>query len=87
MLVPSLSFSQASVAIGLPMAPGDYTIGIAQAGQPSTIVARFGLTAARGARTFVVAAGSLDPQHGQGFRLLTVDTNASPWTVASATPR
>jgi hypothetical protein len=52
----------------------------------SNIVASFhvGLTAST--RAFAVAAGALNPDNGETFRLLVVDTAASPWSLTTLQP-
>ncbi len=77
-------FGQASDAAGLEVPASALTLGVAAAGQADP-VATFDLTPPSGLRAFAVAAGSL-AGNGESFRLLLVDTSASPWTAASVLP-
>ncbi len=64
--------------------PFTYQIGLAAAGNelPLSPVASFHVDAYEGLRSFIVAAGDLSPEAGEAhFRLLSVDTSTSPWTV------
>ncbi len=85
-VAPGLTFLGSSQSIGLAVAPGSYTFGLTPAGQGTTPVARFPVTLVAGARAFAVAAGALDVAKGQALRMLVVDTNATPWSVASVAP-
>lgn len=82
---PGLAYPTASAEAGLALAPGGLTLGVTPAGANSTIVARFqipGAALAANKRIFAVAAGSLQPQGEEAnFRLLAVETSATPWTV------
>ena len=83
-LFAGLAFGKASADEGLGASAGHLPIGITPAGYNATLVARFTLPAASAQRAFVVAAGALTVRPGQSFRLLVVDTAASPWTVGTA---
>jgi hypothetical protein len=85
-LFSHLAFPEASDAAGLSVAPAAYRLGVAPAGADTSIVARFPLVASPKTRAFAVAAGSLAGRNGQTFRLLAVDTTATPWTVSSIAP-
>ncbi|HET6584765.1 MAG TPA: DUF4397 domain-containing protein, partial [Nannocystaceae bacterium] len=69
--------------------PLTYQIGIASAGQPTPILPLldFHVPVEAGQRLFVVAAGDAFPEGLEAhFRLLAVDTAASPWTVGAIDP-
>jgi hypothetical protein len=85
-LVSNLSFGESSASDGFSITPGTTPIGVAPAGSPDP-VASFHVSAVAGVRGFAVAAGTLDPVKGQSFRLLVVDTEAMPWTVATVDPQ
>jgi hypothetical protein len=85
-LFAGLSFSQSSADGGLGATAGHLPIGITPAGLNSNLVARFTVPATNDNRAFVLASGALNPQKGQSFRLLVVDTAASPWTVSTVHP-
>ena len=85
-LFAGLSFTKASAEEGLGASAGHLPIGITPAGYNSTLVARFTVPAANTERAFVVASGSLSAHLGQSFRLLVVDTAATPWTVSAVLP-
>ncbi|MCA9652124.1 MAG: DUF4397 domain-containing protein [Myxococcales bacterium] len=64
--------------------PFTYQIGMAASGAPLplTPVASFHVDAYEGLRAFIVAAGDLSPELGEApFRLLSIDTATTPWTV------
>lgn len=82
-LIPGLVPDAATGGAGLGVDPSTYTLGVTPMGQNNTIVNSFTVPVAAGHRVFVVAAGALDTNKGQGFRLLAVDTVASPWAVAT----
>jgi hypothetical protein len=86
-LVANVSFPQASDAAGLVAGLGTIPIGVTPAGANSTVVASFHVPTAPGVRAFGIAAGALDPQNGQSFRVLAVDTAPTPWTVATIHPQ
>ncbi len=85
-LFSGLSFSQSSADGGISASAGHLPIGITPAGLDSTFVARFTVPATSDNRAFVLASGALDPQKGQSFRLLVVDTASAPWTVSTVHP-
>lgn len=86
-LVSDVSFPAASDASGLLPGLGTIPFGVTPAGANDTIVASFHVTTAPGLRAFALAAGALDQQNGQSFRLLVVDTAMSPWSVATVHPQ
>jgi hypothetical protein len=66
--------------------PFTYQIGLAASGSPMplTPVASYHVNAYAGLRAFVVAAGDLAPDGAEAsFRLLAVDTAATPWSVTT----
>ena len=79
-----LAFGDASDGVGLDLAPGALTIGVA-AHTTTTPVATFDLTLAGGVNAFAVASGSITNK-GEAFRLLLVDTASAPWQVAEVLP-
>jgi hypothetical protein len=79
-----LDFGDASDGSGLDLAPGNLTIGVA-AHTTTSPVATFDLTLPGGLSAFAVASGSITAK-GETFRLLVVDTAASPWQVAEVLP-
>jgi len=81
-----IHFGKSSSDLGLSLAPNHYVLGVTPAGQDTSIVASFAVAATPGVRAFGVAAGALGAANGQAFRLLVVDTAASPWTVATVLP-
>jgi hypothetical protein len=81
-VVKGLAFGSSTDATGLALPAANLTLGVAAAGT-SKAVASFDIATAAGQRAFVVAAGALDPSRGEGFRLIAIDTKASPWTAAS----
>lgn len=85
-LFAGLDFSRASAEGGLGAAAGHLPIGVTPAGQNGSLVARFTLPATSEQRAFVLAAGALASHLGQSFRLLVVDTAASPWAVSTVLP-
>ncbi|MEA2751561.1 MAG: hypothetical protein QOI41_5704 [Myxococcales bacterium] len=85
-LFAGLAFSKASADEGIGASVGHLPIGITPAGLNTSLVARFTVPATIDERAFVLAAGALNAHRGQGFRLLVVDTAASPWTVTAALP-
>jgi hypothetical protein len=85
-LFAGLAFTKSSADDGLAASAGHLPIGITPAGYNSTVVARFTVPAANEQRAFVVAGGSLTSHIGQSFRLLVVDSAASPWTVSAVLP-
>jgi hypothetical protein len=80
-----ISFNQSSPVAGKSIPPAALDLGVAATGSTST-VATFDVTTNAGSRAFVVAAGALDPSRGQAFRLIAVETNATPWVAASVLP-
>ena len=86
-----LSFPDASAAAGLSLPASNLTVGVAPAAASNrTPVATFALplSALADQRVFAVAAGALDTSGGRaGFRLLAVNTAASPWSVTALTPQ
>lgn len=86
-LVPNLGFKSATAGAGLGVDPATYALGVTPTGNNNTVVASFDVPVTAGARAFVVAAGALDTNKGQGFRLLVVDTVKSPWAVAAVNPK
>jgi hypothetical protein len=80
-----ISFNQSSPVAGKSVPAAALDLGVAPTGSTST-VATFDVTTTAGSRAFVVAAGALDPSRGQGFRLIAVETNATPWVAASVLP-
>jgi hypothetical protein len=85
-LFADLAFGDSSAEGGLAATAGHIPVGVTPASQNSTLVARFTVPAADQQRAFVIAAGALNPQKGQGFRFAVVDTNQWPWTVAHVFP-
>lgn len=81
-----LSFGQASDGSGFEAPATTLPVGVAPAGQLSSVVARFSVPAASEQRAFVLAAGTLTHQTARSFRFLVVDTAATPWTVATVLP-
>jgi hypothetical protein len=86
-LVSNVSFPQASDAIGIVSGIGQIPLGVTPAGANATVVAAFHVNTAAGTRAFGVAAGALDPQNGESFRLLVVDTASTPWSVTTVHPQ
>lgn len=86
-LIPNVSFPEASGAEGLSAGIGTLPLGVTPAGSNSTVVASFHVSTTAGVRAFGVAAGALAPQNGASFRLLVVDTQSSPWSVATVHPQ
>ena len=85
-LFKDLKFGGASDGAGLAVAPTKLRLGATPTGYPTSVVASFDLAETASTRTFTVAAGVLDPHRGQTFRLLLVDTAASPWKVTAVHP-
>jgi hypothetical protein len=85
-LFAGLAFSKSSADEGIGASEGHLPIGVTPAGANTTLVARFTVPVATDNRAFVLAAGALNTQRGQGFRLLVVDTAAAPWTVTTLLP-
>lgn len=85
-------YRQASAAEGLELPAVKATVGVAAAAASNREpVARFALdtTPFVGKGVFAVAAGALSPTAGQGeasFRLIAVDTSASPWAAVTLQP-
>jgi hypothetical protein len=86
-LAAGVAFGNASEAIGLTTSPGTVPIGVAPAGNTSTVVASFHVPVTAGMRAFGIAAGALDPASGESFRLLAVETGSTPWAVATIHPQ
>lgn len=86
-LVSNISFGDASAADGLDTGTGTIPLGVTPAGSNDTVVASFHVVATAGLRAFAVAAGSLSPEKGESFRLLVVDTQTTPWAVATIHPQ
>lgn len=66
--------------------PFTYQIGLAASGSPLPLhpIVSYHVDAYAGLRAFVVAAGDLEPEEAEaGFRLLAVDTAATPWSVTT----
>jgi len=85
-LFAGLGFSKSSADEGVGATVGHLPIGVTPAGFDSTLVARFTVPVSTDNRAFVLAAGALETQRGQGFRLLVVDTAPSRWTVTTVLP-
>jgi hypothetical protein len=87
-LVSGLTFPTASGASGTSIGTGQIPIGVTPAGANDTVVASFHVTTSPGVRAFAVAAGALAPPSPdvEAFRLLVVDTAATPWTVSTVHP-
>ncbi len=85
-LFGDLAFGMSSSEDGLVASAGHIPVGVAPAGQDATIVAKFTVPAADQQRAFVIAAGALEPDKGQPFRLAIVDTTPWPWTVTHVFP-
>ena len=85
-LFAGLAFTKASADEGLGASAGHLPIGVTPAGYNATLVARFTVPAANTQRAFVIAGGSLSAHLGQSFRLLVVDTAATPWTASAVLP-
>jgi hypothetical protein len=86
-LVPDLAFGQSSDLTGLSVSAGTVPIGVAPAGSDTTVVAAIHTPVTAGMRAFGLAAGALDPSHGQSFRLIAVDTSVTPWIAATVMPQ
>lgn len=84
LLEAGLKWPQSSEAFAVQ--PFTYQIGLAASGSPMplTPVVSYHVDAYAGLRAFMVAAGDLAPDGVEaGFRLLAVDTAATPWTVTT----
>jgi hypothetical protein len=82
----NLSFSESSAADGTEVPAAMLRIGVAATGT-STTAAEFDVTTMMGQKAFAVAAGALAPDAGQqGFRLIAIDTAATPWMAAEIMP-
>ncbi|WP_164018604.1 DUF4397 domain-containing protein [Pyxidicoccus trucidator] len=85
-------YRQASAPEGLALPAVQAQVGVAAASASNRApVARFDFDTAPfiGKGVFAVAAGALSPTHGEGeasFRLVAVDTGASPWTATALHP-
>lgn len=86
-LVQDVAFKSSSAPAGLFATPGTLPLGVTPASDNAAVVASFHVTTTPGVRAFAVAAGALDAASGQSFRLLAVDTAATPWTVATIQPQ
>lgn len=86
-LIPDLTFGNATGAEGLDIGIGTLPLGVTPADANSTVVASFHVTTTPGLRAFAIAAGALSPANGESFRLLVVDTATSPWSVATIHPQ
>lgn len=86
-LIPNLSFGEATGAGGLDLGIGTLPLGVTPAGANSTVVASFHVTTAPGLRAFAIASGALSAKKGESFRLLVVNTQTSPWSVATIQPQ
>jgi hypothetical protein len=86
-LFSNVSFPNDSAPEGLNSGIGQIPFGVTPAGANSTVVAAFHVTTAPGLRAFGVAAGALDSNNGQSFRLLVVNTTTAPWSVATVHPQ
>lgn len=85
-LIEGVVFGDATDDDGLSVPAAVLSIGVAAAGSLDP-VAIFGVAPAPGVRAFAIAAGALAPEPSEeGFRLLVVNTAASPWSVASVHP-
>lgn len=79
-----VEYPNASAAAGVLLPPASYSIGVSPAGMNSTVAATFTLPVVAGTRNIAIAAGAISAdEEEQPFRLLVVNTAASPWTVAS----
>ncbi len=82
----NLSFGDASAAAGTAVPAASLTLGVAAAGTDAA-VATFDVTTVNGLRAYAVAAGALAPGAAdEAFRLLLVQTQVFPWTVAEVFP-
>jgi Domain of unknown function (DUF4397) len=80
-------FPGATDAKGTLLPPATYNLGVTPNGQNGSILFGFSVPTAAGVRAFAVAAGAAAPVNAeQGFRLLVVDTSATPWTVTPVLP-
>jgi hypothetical protein len=86
-LVPDLSYGEASALDGLSVSAGTVPIGVAPAGSDQTVVAAIHTPVTAGMRAFGLAAGALDASKGQSFRLIAVDTSVTPWVAATVMPQ
>jgi hypothetical protein len=86
-LVPNVTFGNASEESGLSAPIAMLPVGITPASVDTSLVAKFSVPATGNERAFVIAAGALAPKTGQqAFRLAVVDTTQAPWTVAHVFP-
>lgn len=86
-LFSNLTFGQASAPEGATASAGTLPLGVTPTGQSSTIAASFHVPVLDTTRAFAIAAGTLGTPNAQTFRLLVVDTAATPWTVATVDPQ
>lgn len=78
----SLSFAIGSAGEGAAIPQASLTLGVAPAGQTTT-VATFDVTTIADLRAFTIAVGALNPDVGEeAFRLVLVNTSATPWTAS-----
>ena len=86
-----VAYRQASAPAGEALGPVEADVGVAAAEASSRAPAAiFRLNTAPfiGKGVFAVAAGALSPSQGdESFRLIAVDTSASPWTASTLQPR
>ncbi|NNE10439.1 MAG: DUF4397 domain-containing protein [Gemmatimonadetes bacterium] len=82
----NLAFTEASSSAGTAVPAATLTLGVAAAGSDAA-VATFDVTTVSGLRAYAVAAGALAPgAMDEAFRLLIVQTEVFPWTVAEVSP-
>ncbi len=86
-LITNIAFKSGTPGEGLVVpAAASIRIGVAATGTTAT-AATFNISTASNPRAFVVAAGALSPVAGEeGFRLLQIDTSASPWALTELMP-
>jgi hypothetical protein len=85
-LVPGVSFGDATEGPGMSAGIGTLPIGVTPAGANDQVVASFHVTTAANLRAFAIASGSLGGK-GEHFQLLVVDTASTPWSVGSIDPQ
>ncbi len=77
-----LVFAEGSEAAGTAIPATSLTLGVAPTGNTAA-VATFDVTTVGDLRAFTIAVGALSPDTGEeGFRLVLVNTSASPWTAS-----
>jgi hypothetical protein len=88
-LVSSLAYPDSTAAAGLQVGPGTVRLGLSPAGGDSSTVAEFaGVALGERDRTFVVAAGKLDPATAEEpLQLIIIDARPAPlvgsWTAVT----